>query len=80
MKSFFEEKAREQDAAKGGTEQKRREMAKLQEEKVMKDRVEREFFDTEENYFKSLDIVVEVCSPLPTVVDNLLILRAYRSM
>jgi hypothetical protein len=62
MKSFFEDKAREQQVgSKGGADLKKQELAKkAQEERLMKDRVEREFFETEENYFKSLDIVVEV--------------------
>lgn len=63
MKSFFEDKAREQQVGKGSgsaADQKKLELARKQEERLMKDRVEREFFETEENYFKSLDIVVEV--------------------
>jgi hypothetical protein len=63
MKSFFEDKAREQQVGKGSgsaADQKKLELARRQEERLMKDRVEREFFETEENYFKSLDIVVEV--------------------
>jgi len=60
IKSFFEDKAQGKavtaPAVWSGSDQ----LKKRQEDRVMKDRIEHEFFETEENYYKSLDIVVEM--------------------